>query len=374
MSLLYRMGTGNGSGGDLKPYIVQFTCDSGYIGQTLTMTYKDPPHEGETVDNVSGTVVLDSTDGKGKLTLYPMHSGNWECSCYSSVLGTTMKKTIELSYWGTTNVSFEDTPNGATVTPTDDVQTWLHCANIWDKQYTIVSQVVEDKTTLNALVQNENANDYLVRSTTFSTTLCENNANNEAMYYLGLYDGCAKKLLADDYWSNVICSADVLLADGQTHLFEKVLNAKVPRMTSDTAPSGKCFASHSDRNSAPYRAFDKTSTEWNSSTTPNEANKSIGYIFTKPVCIKRLYNKNSDDGTHIIKTFILQGSNDTTNGINGTWTDITTISNDKPNVRNGETTYNIVNNKYYMAYRIFITETGYHTAVQGLQFYGREEA
>ena len=78
MSLLYRMGTGNGSGGDLKPYIVQFTCDSGYIGQTLTMTYKGTPHAGETVDNVSGTVVSDGT--KGTLTLYPMHSGNWECS------------------------------------------------------------------------------------------------------------------------------------------------------------------------------------------------------------------------------------------------------------------------------------------------------
>ena len=91
MALLYRMGTGNGSGGDLKPYIVQFTCDSGYIGQTLTMTYKGTPHAGETVDNVSGTVASD-----GALTLYPMHSGNWECSCYSSITGTTKKKTIEL--------------------------------------------------------------------------------------------------------------------------------------------------------------------------------------------------------------------------------------------------------------------------------------
>ena len=56
MSLLYRMGTGNGSGGDLKPYIVQFTCDRGYIGQTLTMTYKGTPHAGETVDNAKHAV------------------------------------------------------------------------------------------------------------------------------------------------------------------------------------------------------------------------------------------------------------------------------------------------------------------------------
>ena len=144
MSLLYRMGSGNGSGGDLKPFIINFTCDSGFIGKTVTMEFQGTPHAGETVDNVSGIVASDGT-----LTLYPMHSGNWECSCYSSVLGTTMKKTIELSYWGTTNVSFEDIPNGATVTPTDDVQMWLHCANVWNKSYTTISEVVADTTTLN---------------------------------------------------------------------------------------------------------------------------------------------------------------------------------------------------------------------------------
>ena len=359
MSLLYRMGTGNGSGDDLKPYIVQFTCDSGYIGQTLTMIYKGTPHAGETVDNVSGTVASDGT-----LTLYPMHSGNWECSCYSSVIGTTMKKTIELSYWGTTNVEFNDTPDGATVTPTDDVQTWLHCANIWDKtDLTTIDDVIADTTTLNILISDNNASDYLARSTTFATDIC---SNDSAMTYIGLNDYCANKLLADSTWLKAICSTSETL-------LKKVLNVYIPKMINNTAPSGQCFASHSDSNSAPYRAFDKISTEWNSSTTPNEANKSIGYIFTKPVCIKCLYNKNSNDGTHIIKTFILQGSNDTTNGIDGTWTDITTISNESTE-RNGETTYDIVNNKYYKAYRIFITKTGYHTSVQELQFYGREEA
>ena len=354
MSLLYRMGTGNGSGGDLKPYIVQFTCDSGYIGQTLTMTYKGTPHAGETVDNVSGTVASDGT-----LTLYPMHSGNWECSCYSSVTGTTMKKTIELSYWGTTNVEFNDIPDGATVTPTDDVQTWLKCAEL-NKSYTTISQILADTNTLSALISDNNASDYLARSTTWASDVC---SNESAMTYIGLNNYCANKLLADSTWSEAIYNSTY---------FEKVVNAKVPTMTSNTAPSGQCFASHSSSDSAPYRAFDKTSTEWISATTPNEANKSIGYIFTKPVCIKRLYNKNSNDGTHIIKTFILQGSNDTTNGIDGTWTDITTINNESA-ARDGETTYNITNNEYYKAYRIFITKTGYHTSVQELQFYGREE-
>ena len=368
MALIYRMGTGNGSGGDLKPYIVQFTCDSGYIGQTLTMTYKGTPHAGEVVEDVSGTVVLDSTDGKGKLTLYPMHSGNWECSCYSSVIGTTMKKTIELSYWGTTNVSFEDIPDGATATPTDDVQTWLHCANIFDKQYTTVSQVVADKTTLNALVQNENANDYLVRSTTFSTTLCENNANNEAMYYLGLYDGCANKLLADDYWSNAICSADVLLADGQTHLFEKVLNVKVPTMKSNTAPSGEASASSIFNNNVPaYKAFDNDyDTEW---THPKGLPQWIQYKFPTKIKVKLMIFAIGISG-HILKDSILQGSDDGTS-----WTDIKSFTNTEKTIKKDVKITCANNNSAYYYYRLyFSTSYSEYACLSKLQFYGREEA
>ena len=99
--------------------------------------------------------------------------------------------------------------------------------------------------------------------------------------------------------------------------------------------------------------------------------KYCGWYFIYNNDATPVYNQNSDDGTHIIKTFNLQCSNDTTNGIDGKWTDITTINNDKPSTRRGETTYNITNNEYYKAYRIFITKTGYHTAVTELQFYGR---
>ena len=369
MALLYRMGTGNGSGGDLKPFIVNFTCDSGFIGKTLTMEYQGTPHAGEVVENVSGTVGSDGT-----LTLYPMHSGIWECSCYSSVTGKTMTKTIDLSYWGIQpTVAFEDTPNGATVTPTDDVQTWLHCADIWDKQYTTVSQVVADKTTLNALVQNENANDYLVRSKTFSTTLCENNANNEAMYYLGLYDGCANKLLADDYWNNAIYSADVLLADGQTHLFEKVLNVKVPTMISNTAPGGEVFGKGSLNNGGYWQAFNPNNKCGFSSTSASSI--SVGYKFANPtkVAVLSIYNDSSDwsNGTGV-KNAKLQGYKS-----NLGWIDLTDVLT----FASGYNTKNIASDKIgtYEKYQLVITSnnssfSAHSTNVEKLQFYGREEA
>ena len=234
------------------------------------MTYKGTPHAGETVDNVSGTVASDGT-----LTLYPMHSGNWECSCYSSVIGKTMKKTIELSYWGTTNVSFEDIPNGATVTPTDDVQTWLHCANVWDKSYTTVSEVIADTTSLNVLIANENANNYLVRSTSFATDICN---NESAMTYIGLNDYCANKLLADSTWCTAMCNSTY---------FEKVLNKCVPSLTSNTGLDGG--EASGDFDNPAYYTFADASDKLQG-TANISIPKYVAYDFKKPVIV-RLINK-----------------------------------------------------------------------------------
>ena len=265
MSLLYRMGTGNGSGSNIKPYTVNFECASGYIGQTITMKQSGQ-------DNVSGIVGSD-----GKLTLYPMYSGEWECSCYSSVTGTTTIKTIDLSYWGVQpTVTFEDTPNGATVTPTDDVQTWLHCANIFDKSYTTISEVVADTTTLNTLIANENATDYLVRSTTFATDIC---SNESAMIYIGLNDYCTNKLLADNTWCEAILSSAY---------FNKILKALIPTMTSNTGSDGSEASASSVFNNedeySSYKAFDNNdSTSWLSNNNVNDAY--ITYKFNKDVTI-----------------------------------------------------------------------------------------
>ena len=352
MSLLYRMGTGNGSGGDLKPYIVQFTCDSGYIGQTLTMTYKGTPHAGETVDNVSGTVASDGT-----LTLYPMHSGNWECSCYSSVTGTTMKKTIELSYWGTTNVEFNDIPDGATFTPTDDVQTWLHCANIWNKSYTTISEVVADITTLNILISDNNASDYLARSTTWASDVC---SNESAMTYIGNNNYCANKLLDNDTWLTAICNSTY---------FEKVLNVKVPTMTSNTTPSGEAVASSQyDTSYGPYKAFDGDT----STLAAPGLNNSIcwlGYYFPSNVRVNRTGLKNRTQGSCRVKKFTLQAFD----GIE--WKNISdSIENPTGDALNF---FNVSNSIYYNKYRILIAEvenSEFWANVATLQFYGREEA
>ena len=352
MALLYRMGTGNGSGGDLKPYIVQFICDSGYIGQTLTMTYKGTLHAGETVDDVSGTVVLDGTDGKGKLTLYPMHSGNWECSCYSSVTGTTMKKTIELLYWGTTNVEFNDIPDGATVTPTDDVQTWLHCANIWNKSYTTISEVVADTTTLNTLIANENATDYLVRSTTFATDIC---SNESAMTYIGLNDYCANKLLADSTWLETICNAE-------EKLLKKVLTIFVPRLTDNTNVEYQSIRS----DAPPWKAFDEDdSTLGQGSSGATTSGAYLGYNFNTNCCVKCVRCKNANGATN---TMVLEGYD----GSN--WEPIGEDFNITAN--DGKVVKVFNHSKSYTKYRLYQKSATAVNSMQfyTIQFYGREEA
>ena len=365
MALLYRMGTGNGSGGDLKPYIVQFTCDSGYIGQTLTMTYKGTPHAGEVVEDVSGTVASDGT-----LTLYPMHSGNWECSCYSSVTGITMKKTIELLYWGTTNVKFNDTPDGATVTPTDDVQTWLHCANIWNKSYTTISEVVADTTTLNTLIANENANDYLVRSTAFATDIC---SNESAMMYIGLNDYCANKLLDNSTWLNAI---------GNSAYFEKVLNALVLPMTSNTTPSGYEASSSGnfDTTCLPYMAFDGitgANSEWGASDGSH--NNSYLQIKIKNAKVIKLIKIDMDyrAAPFYYKTGIFDLLASNTGDFNGEEVNLTPshLTLEKTNSKYSINEM-INNNTAYQYYRIKTiqyncTYSKGYSVLNNVQFYGR---
>ena len=351
MSLLYRMGTGNGSGGDLKPYTVNFECSNGYKGQTLTMTYQGT----EAVESVSGTVGSDGT-----LTLYPMHSGNWECSCYSSVTGKTMTKTIDLSYWGVQpTVVFEDTPDGATVTPTDDVQTWLHCANIWDKtDITTIDAVIADTTTLNILISGNNASDYLARSTTWANDVC---SNETAMTYIGLDDYCANQLLDNSTWLNAI---------GNSAYFEKVLNKCVPPLTSNTGSDGG--EASGDFNNPAYYTFVDASDRLQG-TDNISIPKYVAYDFKKPVIV-RLIKIKSWGGRTNFKPW-----NMTLIGDNGAEEEICKLVGNN-NV--SEQKFNITNNSSYNKYKVVVEDAykGSSTTEKSanycnldyLNFYGRE--
>ena len=245
--------SGNGDGADL---IV--TCSQNFAGSVITCTDGSSYTKTQTCPSSSPYEVTFESIPIGTYTISGVVSGQ----TYS------ITKTI-LDF----DASLTDIPDGSTVTPTDDVQVLLNCANIWDKSYTTISDLLADTTSLLAVISDNNAVDYLVRSTTFATSVC---ANSIAMTYIGADNYCADTLLSDSTWCNAICDSTY---------FESVLNDKIPTMTSNTTPSGTVTASTTDsRCTGAWAAFKDDFNSSNSytehwmATTSNQSWR--GYRFT----------------------------------------------------------------------------------------------
>ena len=257
-------------------------------------------------------------------------------------------------------------PDGSTVLPTDDIQIWLHCANIWDKAYTTLAEVLADSTTLSALISDNNATDYLVRSTTWASGMC---ADSTAMTYIGLNNYCANKLLADATWCNAICNSTY---------FESVLNVKVPTMTSDTTPEGLCAYSNAYSDSywnVAYKVFDGDTSSNGWLPPPSTTNEYIYYRFKdieRLVMMQIAFTFGTNSVSPVL--FDVIGSNDGT-----TWVDIASES-----ITGSGSIFEV--RKYYptaiASYKYlgvrntniwFYTSGTRYTGLFALQFYGRKD-
>lgn len=205
--------------------------------------------------------------------------------------GQTVSRTFVVSDY---NFEFHGTPTGSTATPVNVIQTWLHCADIWNKSYTTINQVLADTSTLLALISSNNAADYMARSTNWSSSVC---TNQTAMGYIGNNNYCANKLLANSTWRNAICNSTY---------FESVLNVKVPTMTSDTTPSGTASASGNSTDA--YKVFDgDDTTTWYTNATPSF----VQYMFASAITVGKykLIYRNTTRGSSV-KQYEILGSND----------------------------------------------------------------
>lgn len=323
-------GAGGGDGADL---IV--TCSSSFAGQVITCTDGSSYTKTQTCPSSSPYEVIFESIPPGTYTISGVVSGQ--------TFSTT--KTI-LDF----EAELNDIPDGSTVTPTDDIQIWLNCGNIWDKAYTTISQVLADSTTLSALIADSNAVDYMVRSTTWATDVC---ADQLAMNYIGLDDNCAITLLNNSTWCNAICNSAY---------FESVLNAKVPTMTSNTTPSGEAFASLNDGSA--YQAFDNnTSTGWSTGSNQKKRER-VGYKFPDNVIVKKA---KVICRTDLSSNFYYQCSED-----GNTWIDITDVEAHSAS-GNYWTTNIINNNNACQYYAIYYTQNASDRVgrIIELQFYGR---
>jgi hypothetical protein len=135
-----------------------------------------------------------------------------------------------------------------------------------------------------------------------------------------------------------------------------------PNMTSASSPSGLVI-SNSTRPAGsldPWMAFDGITGLYNSfaSNSGQENNCIIGYIFTTPKVINKILISAQDGAPYQSrgpKDFTVQGSNDATNGVNGTWDVIASITNITGYVSGVKKIITFQNATSYKAYRLHIT-------------------
>lgn len=226
---------------------------------TINLTFDDD-FRGQTVTCVNGgtTITKVAPSSGNTMTFYPPTTGTWDIS--STISGTPYYTSAEVTSLSTpVSATLNVRPDGKTVTPTDDISIWLACAGI-NKSYTTLAEVLADSTTLLALLSDNNANDYLVRSKT---------------------------------WTGA---------------------SIVPTMTSNTTPSGECSASANLTDA--YKAFDgDSSTYWEGTRITNEY---LQYGFVNAtVCKKAVMTQVVGYAGDLTK---IQGSNDNSSWVDITTT------------------------------------------------------
>ena len=260
------------------------------------------------------------------------------------------------------NLSF--IPDGSTITPVNDVQTLLHCAGIFDKGYTVLSQLLADTASLYTVITDNNAIDYLVRSTTFASGVT---GNSTAMTFIGSNNYASDTLLNDTIWLNAICNSTY---------FESVLNVKVPVMTSDSVPSGTCAAdSISSAESASYKAFDNDATTfWSSNPTGTPGQHYNGYTFTAPQKIKMVELTSFKNAQSSSDFEIKISSHD-----GGIWTDVSESFTFANTADSTTRKFAFVNDTAYSNYAVRFPvdctafSGQYIAQARTIQFYGRED-
>ena len=282
----------NGQGGGMSAELL-ITSDA---GSTITVT--NPSGQTIPVSQVTGS----TTEWTCSDTQY----GTYVVESTLNSDTVTVNVAVDACKIYSVNALHRAIPDGSTVMPTDDIQTWLNCADIWDKSYTTLDEVLADTDTLVALMANDNAVDYLVRSTTWA-----------------------------------------------------VPQGLVPVMTSNTTPSGECFGSTNFGSTYDYyKAFDGDDTTRWSSAEGDTTGSFVGYHFTSPVCVNKV-----SINTTATSTAKIQGSNDGT-----TYTDLATINISTAETLTDFDIVNSDSYSYYRFYVVSASGTGY-CSVYTLQFY-----
>lgn len=313
----------------------------------------DETISGATITAVNGEEVLTAIvpPSGGKIELNGKNLGSWIIT--EDVKGTRI--IVDTTFYGNYYITLGMVPDGATAEPINDVQLWLKCASIYDKDYTTISQVLADNSTLSTLISNENAVKYMVRSTGFANDIC---SNSNAMVLIGLDNNCSNSLLDDNIWLTAIANSNYI---------GSVLNVSNPTMTSNTAPSGtvKASASQGGEYSYPsWHAFDDKNNGWATHWwAGNIKNANISYTFA-----------NRSIKIYLVIAFGPEGSysyNASTSGNITLYIDEEEIQTKEYLEKKHKTTFML--NKIGESVKLDIASTTGYACMGEIKIYGRED-
>ena len=191
---------------------------------------------------------------------------------------------------------------------------------------------------------------------------------NNDVYYL------YHQLLILDNWG------EPYLQVQEVQFYGRELSPLVPTMTANNAPKGEAFADSVMSSSYPaYKAFDNnTSDSWSSDESGTYANRYIGYKFAEQTCVKYIVVQPDKAGNNSVylQDFKIKGSNNSTDGNNGEWTDM--LSATFPNVADVSKAFVIDNNNAFKYCKLAMTSASYSAnhpnlcQIKLLQFYGSD--
>ncbi|MFJ6207302.1 hypothetical protein [Lysinibacillus sp. NPDC092081] len=145
----------------------------------------------------------------------------------------------------------------------------------------------------------------------------------------------------------------------------------VPKLTSNTSSSEGFAFAETELNTSylAWKAFDKVDTSEGYVTKIGVKTGFLGFCFKdKKKIIK--YKLRSGSGSSYVnsmpKSWVFQGSNDTTDGINGTWIDLDKQTNQVWSATITDKIYEISNKNDYLAYRLKFSENNGNTSYTGI--------
>ena len=182
-------------GGELHGATISVTTtEETLIGKTIKLSLNSTTVDTKTFDS-NGACSFTDIQEAGTYSLYSTDGTDSATIPVDITAENVVNKTV-------ISCEFYLTPDGETITPVDDVAILLKCAEIKDKSYTTMDELLADEQAMGDITMSENAMKYLARSTGFADAVC---ANETFMTLLGQSAYVDATVLNSDLWVSSLC-------------------------------------------------------------------------------------------------------------------------------------------------------------------------